>query len=747
MTACRRILLPVVSALMLSIAIVSVRAASPMFWRVSTQAEFLRGDAENVSVVADGRLLLGPNAETVHEIAAPFVWSLVVGPDAVWIGSGDDGVVSRITPDGDVAIEYDVDALNVYALAVNGTDGVFAGTAPDGTVVAIDSDGATRELFNPEEPYIWALATAADGTLYVGTGNPGRIYRIPRGPAGPSGAEATLLYDTGATHVRALVVDSDGGVIAGTSGPGHVVRVDADGEAFVLLDSGYDEITAVRTGAGGSLLAVAVSGMAGSGGSPAAGTAPANAASVSTGTTAANIGATASAALTTPAAQLDDPGNKGAVFRIAADGLWEVIWDSSEDTPYDATPNPAAAGGIVIGTGPNGKVFRVADDGATTTLLTRAPAQQVTRLATDPDGQLYYATANPGTLARLVADRAGEGTYVSEVHDTGTVATWGTIRWQASTPGDSAIEIFTRSGNTATPGDTWSSWSESYDDATGTAVTSPKARYIQWKAVLCGQSDTPALLSVTTAYLPRNLAPEVTDITVHDAGRVFQQTFASGDPPIAGLDLPREPPSNNRNGGPGDTPPTTLGRQVYRKGLQTFVWTARDLNTDQLRFDVLYRLESAIAADDDDTWRPLKSQTGATIFTWDTTSVPDGSYVVRVVASDGISNAPNEMLTGTRDTGPVMIDNTPPRIVVEGPPAGGADVTVAFTVTDALSPIDRVEYSLDTEQWQIVYPVDGIPDSREERFEITVTGDDVARMVVRATDSMDNTSTAGVTRP
>ena len=107
MTACRRILLPVVSALMLSIAIVSVRAASPMFWRVSTQAEFLRGDAENVSVVADGRLLLGPNAETVHEIAAPFVWSLVAGPDAVWIGSGDDGVVSRITPDGAVAIEQD----------------------------------------------------------------------------------------------------------------------------------------------------------------------------------------------------------------------------------------------------------------------------------------------------------------------------------------------------------------------------------------------------------------------------------------------------------------------------------------------------------------------------------------------------------------------------------------------------------------------------------------------------------------
>ena len=61
---------------------------------------------------------------------------------------------------------------------------------------------------------------------------------------------------------------------------------------------------------------------------------------------------------------------------------------------------------------------------------------------------------------------------------------------------------------------------------------------------------------------------------------------------------------------------------------------------------------------------------------------------------------------------------------------------------DAQSPIHRVEYSADTERWQIVYPIDGIPDSLLERFEITVSTDVSTQIVLRATDAMANTTTA-----
>ena len=147
------------------------------------------------------------------------------------------------------------------------------------------------------------------------------------------------------------------------------------------------------------------------------------------------------------------------------------------------------------------------------------------------DGSLRYATANPGKVVRFTRAPAQQGTYESEVRDAETVATWGTISWRGATPGGSRIELSSRSGNTAIPNETWSEWSAPYTDAVGTQITSPKARYLQWRASLFAGDASPMLTSVTTAYLPRNLRPEVTQITVHPPGTVFQQAFNSGDPP------------------------------------------------------------------------------------------------------------------------------------------------------------------------------------------------------------------------
>ena len=73
----------------------------------------------------------------------------------------------------------------------------------------------------------------------------------------------------------------------------------------------------------------------------------------------------------------------------------------------------------------------------------------------------------------LASTRAATGTYDSDVRDAGTVATWGVIRWRAaSRPGE--VEIVTRSGNTATPDETWSTWSKAYTVANGERITSPE---------------------------------------------------------------------------------------------------------------------------------------------------------------------------------------------------------------------------------------------------------------------------------
>jgi hypothetical protein len=50
---------------------------------------------------------------------------------------------------------------------------------------------------------------------------------------------------------------------------------------------------------------------------------------------------------------------------------------------------------------------------------------------------------------------------------------------------------------------------------------------------------------------------------------------------------------------------------------------------------------------------------------------------------------------------------------------------------------------LDGDRWQMVYPRDGIADSRSEQFELMLEGDTAARgLIIRATDSLNNITSA-----
>ena len=334
--------------------------------------------------------------------------------------------------------------------------------------------------------------------------------------------------------------------------------------------------------------------------------------------------------------------------------------------------------------------------------------------------------------------RADRGTYTSDVRDAQTVATWGAIKWQAVAPRGTNIEISTRAGNTRTPDETWSDWSAAYVDRQGSPITSPRARYLQWRAVLTAAgADAPMLTSVTAAYLPRNTRPRVTDITIHPPGTVFQRPFPTGTPPIAGFEGDTPDRRAATQNAPGGRKAPVLGRRTYQKGLLTFVWRADDENRDELRYDVLYRLEGETA------WKPLKRGLPDAILVWDTTSVPNGRYHVQVVASDAPSNSPATALTGSMESTTFEIDNTPPTVVVTEVRRAGGRTVVAFDVRDDHSAVRKVEYSLDGDRWQTIYPKDGIADSRSEQFELVLEGDAAARpVIIRAIDSLNNVTSA-----
>ena len=712
-------------------------AAAPTFWQVSNEAEFAKGDVENLSIDSYGRLTLGPAATPVYEASAPFLWSMVSAPDgSLYVGSGNEGQVYRIDANGKGSVFFDAAELEVHALALAPGGGLYAATSPDGKIYKIDAMGRSSVLFDPADKYIWGLAVDKAGNVFAATGDKGVVYKIT-----PNG-NGSVFYLTKTTHAISLAIESDGHLLVGTESPGRLFRLDATGKPFVLLDSPYNEIHTLRLDPKGVIYAAAVSGATGGGVSattpnpepppPATATV-----SVSTEITAIAIVDTPSTGggggATSGAERLSTGPSAGGVYRITPDGAWDLVWSSREDSPYDIAFEPDGA--VLIGTGNKGKIYRLAGDPLQPTLLTRSTAQQVTTLLRDSDGRVAFTTSNPGKVFRLSSTRSERGTYTSDVRDAQTIATWGAIRWQSQVPAGTRLEVSTRSGNTRTPDETWSDWTPSYSTQEGSPIASPRARYLQWRAVLVGSPrDAPLLTSVTAAYLPRNIRPDVTSITINQPGTVYQRPFPTGDPEIAGFDGDLPDRRNNPQQGPGGP---NLGRRTYQKGLLTFVWRAQDDNRDELIYDVFYRREGETA------WKPLKRALTDEIAVWDTASVPNGRYVIRVVASDAPSNAPSTALSGALESTTFDIDNTPPVIAVTSVTRQGGRMTIAFDVRDDNSAVQKAEYSLDGDRWQTIYPKDGIPDSRLEQFELMLEGElGTHGVIIRATDALNNMSSA-----
>jgi hypothetical protein len=737
-----------VLAALAALTAVAPQASASKFFQTATQADFLKGEVENLSVDSRGQLMLGPATDLMYEAAAPFIWAIVPGSDgSFFIGTGNEGKVYRVDSAGKGSVFFDSAELEIHAMAPAPNGGLYVGTSPDGKIYKVDHNGSVTAFFDPDDRYIWAMTVDARGNLYAGTGDKGVIYKIaPDGKGVP-------FYKTKSTHATALALDRTGNLLVGTDSPGKVIRVDPDGKGFVLLDTPYQEIRGLRFDDKGQLYAAALNGRPAAGGAPVvsggdqiqgdSGRTPVASVSVSTEIT--SIAIVDSGGSTTSASRSDDRrASKGGLYRIMPDGVWDLIWDSRDDVPYDVIFD--RSGAPIIATGNKGKLYRLDGDPLRPTLLTRASAQQVTAFYKDPRGQVYFATANPGKLFRLSSEHATRGTYEAEPGDAQMLATWGTLSWRGTVPKDSKIEFATRSGNTGTPDETWSPWSTNTVSSDGTAIASPKARYLQWRAVLSG-GEGPVLTSVTAAYLQRNLRPVVRSITVHPPGIVFQKPFTAGEPDLAGFgdqSTPDRKMTTAAQSTPGSSSSSpALGRRTYQKGLQTLAWRADDENDDDLVYTVLYRREG------ETTWTTLRSGLEEPILVWDTTLVPNGTYFIRVIASDSPSNPPATALSGERDSATIQIDHTPPVIAVGAVRPEGTRTTIVFDVRDADSPVSRVEYSRDAGvRWTAIFPTDGIADSKTEHYEVTIDGEiGESGITIRASDSMNNTETTHVAAP
>ncbi|HXT63915.1 MAG TPA: hypothetical protein VN696_12835 [Pyrinomonadaceae bacterium] len=697
-------------------------AGEPVVWEMSSRTELLRGEARGVSITDNGLLTLAPKLDQVFDTEQPYVWSSAADAAGnIYLGTGHDGRVFRVTPEGKGALLYKAAELDVTALAIAKDGAVFAATSPDGKVYRITPDGKAEVYFDPGDKYIWSLAFLPDGSLAVGTGDTGKLYRVRSAGAKP---ETSLLLKTNQTHVMSLAISKQGDLIAGTDPGGLVLRISADGKAFGLYDSAVREIHALSVAADGTIYALALS--------DAASTAKAQTATTATVDVAATATTEESAAQpqATPAARSrnDLTNVRSAVFRILPDGGSDIVWSSTSVTGFAVS---ATAQGVLLGTSDKGRVYSITNDGRDTLLL-QSPEGQISAIAAK-GSDVYVASSNQGKLFRYGESVQREGTYESPVRDAKLASTWGRIWWRGQGP----IELQTRSGNSDKPDSTWSEWSASYSDANGSQITSPKARFIQWRTILRATNGNraaqPQLEDVSIAYLPRNVGPEVLSITVLPPGVSLQQQ----------LQMPTDPNIESSGLDPAifgmgaQAPP----RRVFQRGARSLQWQAEDRNGDTLEYAVYYRSLG------ETNFRLLKEHIRDAFYTVDAASLADGRYMFKVIASDALDNPAAAAMSGERLSDPVDIDNTPPNIrAVSAASVTGDRVRASFDVEDATGRIKRADVSIDGGSWREVFPDDGIADSQRERFSIDlpISGAGEHTISLRAYDNSNNVGSVSV---
>ncbi len=176
----------------------------------------------------------------------------------------------------------------------------------------------------------------------------------------------------------------------------------------------------------------------------------------------------------------------------------------------------------------------------------------------------------------------------------------------------------------------------------------------------------------------------------------------------------------------------------YAKGEMGARWAASDLNDDEL----IYKVE--IRGVNESEWKLLKEKVKEKYLSWDSTAFPDGRYLLRVTASDLPDNPPNQALAAHLVSGPFLVDNTPPEISgLEASPAG-KKLDVKWKARDALSLIQKAEYSVNGGEWTVIEPVTKLSDARELDYSLSLERANPGEqtIAVRVTDEYDNQAVA-----
>ncbi len=644
----------------------------------------------------------------------------------VWSTSGFDGFASpknevenvSIDPEGNVTLAprlrelFSLRDAVLWSLVAATNHRLYAATGPDGRVYVWNKKDGLRTVFESEALQVLCLAADKKGNIYFATSPGGDIYRLASGSSAPR-----KMCSTGTEYVFALLPGTKGELYCATGQQGKLYRVSPAGQIQELFGAIQPHLTCLAWLVEGKELLV--------GTSPDGVVYRLSLSPTSSAISSVSVLYDASQeeirALVAhnPQNGISQPlvflatnpgenrtGQNPAVLCCDTAGIVRWQWDSPESTIFDIlTYSPASAPrgterfpSLLVSTGNNGLLFLL-DSLGRAKLLQKAEDLRLVKLTRGTD-RIWIGSTSTTKIYSLEPELAANGSITAEPFDCAGPAQFGRLAFRGEVPNGSNLTFETRSGNSAQPDSTWSNW----QPANGN-IRSPRGRFLQWRAQL-------------TSTFPR-ITPRLEQVDIH-------------------YRIPNRPPILKKLEVSGVS--LDDARQGKSSPIRNITWEAQDPDSDSLSCELQY-----LGADLPPTrWRTLISNISGSSQELDTRTLPDGWGRFKLIVSDHPSAPAGEAIRTETVSRPVLIDNTPPRVI----DLNLGKNSLTFTVRDETSPLVACRYSINSESWKTLLPTDGIFDSPTESFRITLPALTAPFIVsVWAADAAGNTTVSAVSAP
>jgi len=721
----------------------SIAAVTSKITRHRTHADLLKGKTMNTVISSDGTIQLSRHWELLKKDFGD-VWAInaiVVTPSALYLGTSPNGAIYKYTldkwtqlyplptpqapnqpqqppdlpetteptdtnqPGQPKIINQQQHLINehIFAMKIDFSGRLLAAISGDKCCLLRIQPGKIETVFEPNDAkYIFDIALDDKGNIFLATGPAGKIYQLDSLAEKPA-----LIYDCDDKNVLSLATDDLGFLYAGTDTRGLIYKINPRQKtAEILYDSDLPEISNLIITEQRELFAAATSAQIEE---SEAQFASKISLSGRPENTAENKNNSETLKLqvpnTKPEAQTPPhpaaprptpharPKKNSYIYKITPKGYVTPVLEESAVFFDLASRNRH----LLIATGNSGQLLSLDVPAQRAAIIYQNEKTPQISAVTVAEKNIYLGTANPPQLIVLEDSLAEQGTFTSDLIDAAQPAQWGKLQLEADIPNHCQVLMTTRTGNVKDINDpTFSEWTKPVQLKKPAQITSPLARFCQYKLILRSQNpkNTPLIRQIAVASSIPNLSPLLEAVTIIPTG------------------------------------------QDNEKGIFKIDYKASDRNNDKLTYEIHFRKILA------KTWIQLEEQTETNSFKWDAKTVEDGRYEIKVTASDLQDNTSKTELTDSRVSDPVIVDNTPPIIKNLSVLQPDPNIIVTLTVTDELSTVAKLDYTIDSRtDYQGTLPDDRVYDTTEENFEIHIENLKPGPHIIalRCTDAAGNT--------